>query len=126
MIRRIIVFGGRDFWPPDHPGAVEEFERVWHELTWGEPAALGEGGARGADRWAREWGMAQPGVQVVTRPANWERHGKAAGMIRNGEMAAWAAATPGGAAIGFPGGRGTEDMARRAGEAGLELRRIRA
>jgi hypothetical protein len=40
------------------------------------------GGARGVDTWAAE-AAARHGLQTVEIPADWDRHGKKAGMLRN-------------------------------------------
>lgn len=45
-----------------------------------------EGGARGADRLARRYAQ-EHGLRYVTVEADWDKHGKAAGMIRNEKMA---------------------------------------
>lgn len=53
-----------------------------------EPLTIVEGGARGADRLAGQWAarMRRHGVGWVRVPADWERHGKRAGPIRNQQM----------------------------------------
>lgn len=45
-----------------------------------------EGGARGADEHAREWGLGYDNVQHITVEAEWTRYGNAAGPIRNRRM----------------------------------------
>jgi hypothetical protein len=73
------------------------------------------GGAPGADR-AGEVFAASAGIPVKRMVADWETHGRAAGPRRNQEMAEYADAV----AL-FPGGRGTEDMHRKAVTAGLRV-----
>lgn len=46
-----------------------------------------EGGARGADRLARQYAE-ESGIPVQTFPAKWDEHGKSAGPIRNAQMLA--------------------------------------
>lgn len=65
----------------------------------------------GAYRWARS-----RGIQTATMDANWPLHNKAAGPLRNGEMAKL-----GEICIAFPGGRGTTDMCRQAKDRGLRV-----
>lgn len=69
------------------------------------------GAARGADRIAGEEAL-KHGLLVEEHPANWERHGKRAGPIRNEEMAR----AGGDLCIAFWDGRstGTADMIHRA------------
>lgn len=43
------------------------------------------GNARGADKMAGEWGL-RHGREVLSFPADWNTHGKAAGPIRNKQM----------------------------------------
>jgi hypothetical protein len=80
---RIIVTGMRD-WEPR--------SRVWRALDVAtsicalSDVIIVEGGAAGADAHAREW-AAMKMVRNISYPADWEKHGKAAGMIRNREMA---------------------------------------
>lgn len=44
------------------------------------------GGAQGVDRAGEEWALASR-VPVTVYPADWRRHGKSAGIMRNIEMA---------------------------------------
>lgn len=50
------------------------------------------------------------GLHVEVHLADWVRHGKAAGLVRNQEMLDSGADL----VISFPGGRGTQDMMKRA------------
>lgn len=76
------------------------------------------GAARGADTIAAEEAT-KLGMAVEAHPADWERHGKAAGPIRNGEMVALGADV----VLAFPLGRsvGTRDCMRRAQRAGIAV-----
>ena len=58
----------------------------------------------GAGAAGEEW-AGRHGLPVRRFPADWARHGKKAGPIRNRIMAEYA-----GAVVPFPGGRGTENM----------------
>jgi hypothetical protein len=78
-----------------------------------------EGGAAGADRWAREWRIDRlhPGK---TFPADWEHHGKGAGPRRNRRMLEQGRPR---LVLAFPGGRGTADMIEAARKAGVPVKR---
>jgi hypothetical protein len=52
-----------------------------HEIT-----TVLSGAARGVDRLGERWAV-EHGVPITRFPADWAKHGKAAGMIRNREMA---------------------------------------
>ena len=82
---------------------------------------LVHGAARGADRMAGEWAR-ENGVPVAEYPAQWARHGKAAGPIRNQQMLdeehpevvlAFA--------VDLTNSAGTRDMIRRAGDYSLPV-----
>ena len=109
---RVIICGGRDF------TAVNS---AWRALDFLDRdlriATVIEGGAMGADRVGREWALARQ-KQVITFPADWENHGRKAGPIRNQEMIDQGRPD---AVVFFPGGRGTEDMVRRAKAADIRL-----
>lgn len=71
-----------------------------------------EGEAKGADTYARQWAE-ERGVVVHKFPADWAKHGKAAGPIRNKQMLDSGVEL----VIAFPlstMGRGTGDMVRQA------------
>jgi hypothetical protein len=77
----------------------------------------------GADRFAAEWAQ-RAGVEVEAWPADWDRHGRAAGPIRNAQMVAAGARYC--LAFVLPGSCGTEDCVRRAEAAGIPVRRFEA
>lgn len=77
---RIIIAGSRD--------ATEE--QVRHALDacpWiGFASAIVSGTAKGADEFGERWAEEQ-GIEVLRFPADWKKHGKRAGPVRNREMA---------------------------------------
>ena len=94
---------------------------------WPAPAVSGDlllhGGARGADR-AIGRAAHQLGWPVEVHPADWRRHGRAAGPIRNRELLelavvrALALASPAAPVavlvVAFPGGAGTASLVQQA------------
>lgn len=109
MSRRIIIAGGRDF---------DDYERV-------RQAARGivqsgdtilSGGARGADSLGEKFAERNR-LGLEKHPADWERHGKGAGFLRNHQMSLCADAL-----IAFWDGRsrGTKNMIEQAHKARLE------
>lgn len=63
------------------------------------------------------------GYPCTIFPAHWDTHGKAAGGIRNQQMADYLEADKDGCILFWDGNsRGTEDMGRRAGKKGLKIR----
>lgn len=74
---KLIIAGSRTY---TNYGAVEYAMR---DLR---PARILSGGADGVDALGEQWAR-RHGVPLTIYPANWERHGKAAGPIRNAEMA---------------------------------------
>lgn len=109
---RVIVCGGRHY---------DDDVRVRGVLDAGidgQPITeLAEGGAGGADEYADEWAVMR-GVESKTYNADWEKHGRAAGPIRNAEMLAKFKPD---AVIAFPGGTGTADMVAKARAAGVRV-----
>lgn len=108
---RVLVCGGRDY-----------TDSVRLQFTLGEIRAergltyLIHGGARGADTLAGQWAH---GFLIPVRvfPADWERHGKRAGPIRNQQMLDEGKPD---LVVAFPGGSGTA-VVRRARKAGVEV-----
>lgn len=115
---KVIVAGGRDLQVTD--SAVEG---VIHLLRRIKATEVISGGARGGDQ-IGEVAARRLDLSVRTFPAQWERHGRSAGFIRNQEMADYAAEKPSGACILLPGGKGTDDMERRARERGLLIFKV--
>lgn len=66
------------------------------------------GGASGVDADGEGWAH-RNGISVRRFPADWDLYGKAAAPLRNRHMAEYADA-----AVVFPGGKGTESVAREA------------
>lgn len=83
-----------------------------------------QGGARGADTLA-QLAARRIGLPCITYEADWDRHGKAAGPIRNQQMLETSAPELVLAFIPESGiTKGTRDMVTRARAAGVEVREI--
>ena len=108
---RVIVCGGRDF--DDRDGLFRVLDRVHSDSPIN---ILWHGNARGADTLAGQWARSR-GVQCAPTPAQWKKHGKAAGPKRNQAMLGQGI----GRVVAFPGGRGTADMVARARKAGVRV-----
>ena len=90
-----------------------------------DPTKIGEvvsGCCRGPDTWGEEWAI-RNGVKIKHMPADWERHGRRAGPIRNVEMVDYAAMFNGGL-LAFWNGRsgGTKHVIDYARKKGLLMR----
>ncbi len=109
---KVIIAGGRDF---------NDEDRMRHELQrvswgWGNLEIV-SGMARGADTLGSEWARNHD-LPLKEFPADWDKHGKAAGHIRNAEMADYAEIL-----IAFWDGtsKGTKGMIKLALDRGLEV-----
>ena len=115
----IAAGGGRDLAWPQQRVAAELLARSGGRLV----HLLLHGGARGADA-AIGRAAQQLGWSSAVMPAQWERHGRAAGPIRNRELLEQAIAkavahtSPGSLAsvlvVAFPGGPGTASLVQQA------------
>lgn len=114
---RVLVCGGRGF--QNYTLLNETLSKLDEERS---IDVLIHGGALGADTMADDWARAHD-VNVMRFPADWSKHGRAAGPIRNSEMLKLGRPN---LVVAFPGGRGTEDMVRQAERAGVEVRRAAA
>lgn len=92
---RIIVTGGRDY--KDQKKLEEVLDLLY-------PSFVIEGGAAGADELARTWCLKNK-VEGKTYRADWNKHGRSAGPIRNRQMIE---ENPDAIVIAFPGGKGTQ------------------
>jgi hypothetical protein len=105
---RLIIAGGRDY--RLSPADIARLDELLPEVS-----EVVSGAASGVDSDGEEW-AARHGIKVYSFPAEWKRHGRAAGPIRNRLMAEYADAV----AL-FPGGRGTANMHAEAVRAGLRV-----
>lgn len=76
------------------------------------------GAARGADSLADDWAVTN-WCAVDEYRANWAKHGRAAGPIRNAQMLKEGKPD---LVVAFPGGPGTDNMIRISRKAGIEVR----
>jgi hypothetical protein len=109
---RVLVCGGRDF--TDESFVTNALFRIDDERP---ITSLICGGAPGADTLAERTAKLLQVPRTVYR-ANWKRHGKAAGPIRNTRMLIEGKPD---LVVAFPGGRGTADMVRQAKDYGVEV-----
>ena len=115
MDQRVLVCGGRYYANKDLLFRVLDTAHAANPIV-----LLIHGGASGADALADEW-QKQRMVRTRRYNADWLRHGKAAGPIRNQLMLDDGKPD---LVIAFPGGRGTADMVRRADAAGVPVVRV--
>lgn len=114
---RVLVCGGRDF---DDKTAVSTALDDLRMQAGLDALIVIQGGATGTDKLARDWCSANH-VEYINVPADWKKHGKAAGPIRNQKMLdeQWPDLV-----LAFPGGNGTADMMRRAESAGVPVHQV--
>ena len=94
-MKKVIITGGRNY---------EDEEKLYNILTLINPDIIIQGGAFGADHLARDWATFNR-IECITVLADWAKHGKAAGPIRNIEMLD---TNTDAIVIAFPGGKGTK------------------
>lgn len=122
---KVLVCGSRTFSDEDVIHMVlRGLYRDWYERSTTNRFVVIEGGARGADEIAAWWAdMWLGSIGHWQYPADWERHGKAAGHIRNQEMLDEGQPDVVWAFVDKPleQSRGTADMVRRAEAAGIPV-----
>lgn len=82
-----------------------------------QPFLIVSGGNNGADGLAKRYAE-DHNINYKQVPANWKKHGRAAGPIRNSEMLEKYKPD---LVIAFPGGKGTMDTVRKAYSKGIEV-----
>lgn len=112
MNERVLVCGGRSW---QYRAVVFAALDRLHETR--RIKVLMQGGAEGADALAKEWARDRC-VPFMEFPADWRRHGKKAGPMRNQQMLEEGNPT---LVAAFPGGRGTADMQRKARAFGVTI-----
>lgn len=111
---KTIIAGIRDYAP-------REIDTNYLDQEKGQITEVVCGCASGVDEFGRRWAVAN-NIPVKKFPADWDRYGKSAGPIRNGQMARYAERL-----IAFWNGtsRGTQNMIDQATKNGLRVTVIR-
>lgn len=117
MSFRVIIAGSREW---GDFGLIERFcdKVLSRKIEAGEDITILSGHCRGVDLLGERYARAR-GFQVECYPADWNRHGRRAGHIRNEMMAQRAEAL---IAIWDGQSRGTKDMIELARKYGLLVR----
>lgn len=105
---KTIIAGGRNYNLSAQD--IEELNRIKDKIT-----EIVSGAANGADKDGEKWATIN-NIPVKSFKPDWAQYGKAAGFIRNKEMANYADAL-----VIFPGGKGTENMYSEALKKGLKI-----
>ena len=109
---RVLVCGGREFHDRTSVYTTLDALHVKSPIS-----LLIHGGARGADRLGWDWARSRH-INARGFYADWDYHGKSAGVIRNQEMIDKGKPE---LVVAFKGGRGTLDMVNRALKAGVKV-----
>lgn len=114
---RVIIAGGRNF--NDYNLLAKTMDHLLSKIK--DEITVVCGKARGADTLGEQYAK-ERGFSIRYFPANWERYGKAAGYLRNTEMAQNAEAL-----VAFWDGKslGTRHMIETAKSRGLNVRVVR-
>lgn len=117
VVFKVIIAGGRDF--NDYNTLKEYCDYILSKTE--EPVEIVCGEARGADTLGKRYAI-EKGYSIKSFPADWSKHGKSAGHIRNKQMAGYADAL-----IAFWDGnsRGTKSMISYAHSYKLKIRIIK-
>jgi hypothetical protein len=115
---RIAITGGRDHRPTRDE--MLRFEELWEMYHCAGDELIHGACPTGVDALVSWYAEVRLGIEPIPMAADWKRHGRAAGPIRNGEMMATA-----GLLIAFPGGSGTADCVRQAKAKGIPVRFVR-
>lgn len=107
---KVIIAGSR---------TITKYDAVSNAIQWSgfEITEVVSGGAIGVDTIAERW-AADKGIEVKRFDANWDLLGKAAGPVRNAEMAQYADAL---IAVWDGKSRGTMSMINLARKEGLQV-----
>ena len=123
MAHYVCCTGGRGY---------DDYDSVLQVVTalavfYGEDLRCMDGKARGADTLFHRAALSL-GVRTKRFPADWDKHGKKAGHIRNQEMVDYLVMCRSKGhsvqVVAFPGGDGTANMIERAERAGIDVDRF--
>lgn len=113
---KVIIAGSRNF------NDYDKLKEVCnHLLSRQKTVEIVSGAARGADKLGEKYAL-EKGYSIKQFPADWEKHGKRAGYLRNEEMAKY-----GDALIAFWDGesKGTEHMINLAKKYNLKIKVVK-
>ncbi|WP_341323494.1 DUF2493 domain-containing protein [Solibacillus sp. FSL H8-0523] len=110
---KVIIAGGRDF--IDYELLKQKADFLLQNQS---EVEIVSGAAKGADKLGEKYAK-EKGYPISSHPANWDKHGRSAGYIRNKEMAEYADVL-----IAFWDGKskGTKHMIDLATKHGLKVR----
>jgi hypothetical protein len=110
---KLLISGGRQY--RFNQSGQEYLNKLYftHQFS-----SLVNGKAKGVDEAAEKWANLKE-IPVQPFYADWNKHGKKAGILRNQQMVDQL--TKSDLFIAFPGGRGTDDAFRRAEKAGVQI-----
>ena len=111
---KVLICGGRDF--NDYGLLADTLVGLIGQYDPKEVTII-SGHARGADKLGERFANANQ-CKLLIFPADWDKYRKAAGFIRNQKMIDEGKPD---LVVAFPGGRGTEDMIKRAKKHGIEV-----
>jgi hypothetical protein len=115
---RILVCGGRDFL--DYYLLSRTLDSLWGPDYYDKPTII-QGGAKGADFLAKVYAF-DCSLDCTEHFADWKKHGRKAGPIRNQQMLDEGKPD---LVVAFSGGVGTADMVHRARRAGVEVLEVK-
>ena len=119
---RVIIAGSRHYPPEEADRLVAKAMRGFQVKHTATPTRIISGCATGIDQAGERWAK-RNGIPIERHPADWQKHGRRAGPLRNREMARAADA----AVIVWDGeSAGTRSMIQEARVAGLIVFGIKA
>lgn len=107
---KVIIAGSRKI--NDYQRVLDAIKNSEFDIT-----EVISGRAKGVDTYGERYSFENK-ITLKTFPADWKKYGKAAGPIRNGQMAEYGEAL---IAIWDGESRGTQDMVRQATKKGLKI-----
>ncbi|WP_292229357.1 SLOG family protein [Brevundimonas sp.] len=110
---RVLICGGRDY--SDERSFSLQMSAINEQ--YGPFTCVIHGAASGADAFAARY-AARELIPVESYPADWRKHGRAAGPIRNEQMLREGRPD---LVVAFPGGRGTANMVALARGSGVRV-----
>lgn len=119
MENKVIIAGSRTI-PERDDKLFKKIENILQNIEYTE---IVSGTARGADRLG-EWFAKLSNKPIKRFPADWNKHGRSAGMLRNIEMADYATHLIAVLDMTVPS-KGTRNMIETARKKGLEVRVIK-